>query len=179
MKKIGIFLTFIFFIIGIFTLIIGLNNNSDSSNYILEFKNSLKIEEFLHNNKGYYLTDTMLLVSANDEEINKFKNNEDIIGITLDNVMEAQGYSITDNTNDEFQNNNTSLEVGIDSVSIWNKLDSYLTEQSIEASKVKVAVLDTGINALHEDLVGRVTNGYDYVNNKEIASDENSDDSSN
>ncbi len=59
MKKIGIFLTFIFFIIGIFTLIIGLNNNSDSSNYILEFKNSLKIEEFLHNNKGYYLKVTI------------------------------------------------------------------------------------------------------------------------
>jgi subtilisin family serine protease len=42
-----------------------------------------------------------------------------------------------------------------------------------DVRSAEVAVLDTGIDAQHPDLLGRVVNGYDYVNDDLLANDDN------
>lgn len=43
-------------------------------------------------------------------------------------------------------------------------------------SSVRIAVVDSGVNGLHEDLYGKVIEGYDFVNDRPIARNADSDD---
>ncbi len=44
------------------------------------------------------------------------------------------------------------------------------------ATNITIAIVDTGIDGSHEDLYGKVTAGYDFVNDRDIAANTNSDD---
>jgi len=62
----------------------------------------------------------------------------------------------------------------------WASLESFLVNQPTsltpaDCDTVRVAVLDSGIDATHEDLSGRVTAGWDAVNHTAIGAGVNSD----
>src|SRR5262249_10523641 len=42
-----------------------------------------------------------------------------------------------------------------------------------DTKSAMVAVVDTGVDALHPDLMGQVVNGFDFVNNDTVAADDN------
>lgn len=62
-------------------------------------------------------------------------------------------------------------QIGVSNISATNAWD-----METGSSAVRIAVLDTGVNGLHEDLFGKVIEGYDFVNSREIARNSDSDD---
>jgi subtilisin family serine protease len=71
--------------------------------------------------------------------------------------------------NDQWALNAMSAQAG------WASFKTYLDTR--EARQITVAVLDTGIDGTHEDLAGRVTAGYDIINDSVLAPGAMSDDS--
>lgn len=66
---------------------------------------------------------------------------------------------------------NFGNQLGLANVSATNAWDL-----ETGSPTVRIAVIDTGVNGLHEDLFGRVIEGYDFVNDHPISRNSDSDD---
>lgn len=62
-------------------------------------------------------------------------------------------------------------QVGLSNISATNAWDL-----ETGSSTIRIAVLDSGVNGLHEDLFGKVVEGYDFVNDRAIGRNSDSDD---
>lgn len=104
--------------------------------------------------------------------------NDDRIVVTNDELSDQQFYLWNDYDGYDYFNGFYSDSSGINAGEAWRIMDTFLAENELtpqKCSPVRVAVIDSGIDATHEDLSARVTAGYDAVNDCVIPDDTDSD----
>ncbi len=103
-------------------------------------------------------------VKASPELIEEISKREDVARIELDSELRIIGDFSTQVS--QGQINNATSEINrINATRIW--------ELGIDGTGINVSVIDTGINASHPDIAGRVIKGYDFVNNDNDPADDN------
>ncbi|MGD9475713.1 MAG: S8 family serine peptidase [Eubacteriaceae bacterium] len=89
--------------------------------------------------------------AATDEAIAEISQNPNVLSVEKNGVIEASSLPndpyILDGSAWQFE------KIGMDA--IWENLNS--------SQEIIVAVIDTGLNTSHPDLAGRITTGYDYM----------------
>jgi serine protease AprX len=105
-----------------------------------------------------------IAVDSSPELIEKLSMRNDVMRIELD-----EKFHITDDYSMQVSHgqidNSTSEIRRINTTKVW--------ELGIDGTGIKVSVIDTGINASHPDIGGRVIKGYDFVNNDDDPADDN------
>ena len=141
---------------------------------IIELKSRDALIEFKEENGGTELGGNMLLIESKYGKISYFEGRSDVLSVTPNGALYQSG--IYDNApNDTDYTNQSSVFTSTRLREAWQAIEDYAAENSITPSTVKIAVLDTGIDGTHEDLIGRITNGYDAVNGVPLSGNENTD----
>ena len=162
---------------AVFLLLSGIPVSALSveSDWIVEFRSETTAQDYLDAHGGRRLCGTMVLTRGTRDD---FERRGDVLSLTEDSRVKGASVQI----NDPKRSNQYYLEDPALYVSqAWNYLDQALSAKELtlpEASPVRVAVIDTGVDATHEDLVNRVTDGYDAVNDQVISAGTDSDVSS-
>ena len=144
----------------------------DSDGLILEFSSAGALEVFRTVYGGRVLGGNMLLVDGSYEEAVRYEKMPNIESVTYNYTLEAAGIA------EDFGTAPTDPRISDTYVSapFLDALGKMADEAGLSSLyTVRVAVLDTGIDAAHEDLVNRVVAGYDAINNAAIAKGINSD----
>lgn len=144
----------------------------DSDGLILEFSSAGALEVFRTVYGGRVLGGNMLLVDGSYEEAVRYEKMPNIESVTYNYTLEAAGIA------EDFGTAPTDPRISDTYVSapFLDALGKMADEAGLSSLyTVRVAVLDTGIDATHEDLVNRVVAGYDAINNAAIAKGINSD----
>lgn len=144
----------------------------DSDGLILEFSSAGALEVFRTVYGGRVLGGNMLLVDGSYEEAVCYEKMPNIESVTYNYTLEAAGIA------EDFGTAPTDPRISDTYVSapFLDALGKMADEAGLSSLyTVRVAVLDTGIDATHEDLVNRVVAGYDAINNAAIAKGINSD----
>nr|MBA4405485.1 hypothetical protein [Nanoarchaeum sp.] len=134
------------------------SNNKVAENLNLNNYQKEKEVELLSNNiqinKKFKKSSNAFLVKASKENIEKIKDNQDILSI-------IPNYKLTATLD------NSVSSIGADQV--WLLQDSQ--GLNITGQGIKIAIIDTGIDYTHSDLGGcfgttcKVSGGYDFINN--------------
>jgi uncharacterized protein YjdB len=97
--------------------------------------------------------------AATDEAIAEISQNPNVLSVEKNGVIEASSLPsdpyILDGSAWQFE------KIGADA--IWEDVNS--------SQEIVVAVIDTGLNTSHPDLAGRITTGYDYMENTSAVTD--------
>jgi subtilisin family serine protease len=116
----------------------------------------------------------MLLISSEYGKIAYYENLESVVSVTPNSSIYQAG--VYDSApNDVDYTNQSSVFTATRLQGAWQAIEDYAAENSITPSTVKIAVLDTGVDGTHDDLAGRIIDGYDAVNGVPLAGDENTD----
>lgn len=148
----------------------------DSDGLILEFSSAGALEIFRTVYGGRMLGGNMLLVDGSYEEAVRYEKMPNIESVTYNYTLEAAGIA------EDFGTAPTDPRINDTYVSapFLDALGKMADEAGLTSLyTVRAAVLDTGIDATHEDLVNRVVAGYDAINDAAIAKGINSDISAN
>ena len=148
----------------------------DSDGLILEFSSAGALEIFRTVYGGRMLGGNMLLVDGSYEEAVRYEKMPNIESVTYNYTLEAAGIA------EDFGTAPTDPRINDTYVSapFLDALGKMADEAGLTSIyTVRAAVLDTGIDATHEDLVNRVVAGYDAINDAVIAKGINSDISAN
>lgn len=106
--------------------------------------------------------------------VKKYSQNQEIALVEPNYVLEAVATPTDPLFNLQWGFHNTGqtvngtagkVDIDVNAPEAW--------EVSTGTTSTTVAILDTGINASHEDLTGKIITGYDFVNNDTDASDDN------
>ena len=138
----------------------------DSDGLILEFSSAGALEVFRAVYGGRKLGGNMLLVDGSYEEAVRYEKMPNIESVTYNYTLEAAGIAV------DFGTAPTDPRISDTYVSapFLDTLGKMADEAGLTSLyTVRVAVLDTGIDATHEDLVNRVVAGYDAINDAAIA----------
>lgn len=144
----------------------------DSDGLILEFSSAGALEVFRTVYGGRMLGGNMLLVDGSYEEAVRYEKMPNIESVTYNYTLEAAGIA------EDFGTAPTDPRISDTYVSapFLDAMGKMADEAGLSSLyTVRVAVLDTGIDATHEDLVNRVVAGYDAINDAAIAKGINSD----
>lgn len=105
-----------------------------------------------------------IAVNASPELIEELSKRDDVARIELDSevhILEDFSAQVSQGQIDSA----TSEIKRINTTKVW--------ELGIDGTGINVSVIDTGINASHPDIAGRVIKGYDFVNNDADPADDN------
>ena len=144
----------------------------DSDGLILEFSSAGALEVFRTVYGGRMLGGNMLLVDGSYEEAVRYEKMPNIASVTYNYTLEAAGIA------EDFGTAPTDPRIGDTYVSapFLDAMGKMADEAGLTSLyTVRVAVLDTGIDATHEDLVNRVVAGYDAIHDAAIAKGIHSD----
>ena len=144
----------------------------DSDGLILEFSSAGALEIFRTVYGGRMLGGNMLLVDGSYEEAVRYEKMPNIASVTYNYTLEAAGIA------EDFGTAPTDPRIGDTYVSapFLDAMGKMADEAGLTSLyTVRVAVLDTGIDATHEDLVNRVVAGYDAIHDAAIAKGIHSD----
>ena len=132
--------------------------NYDSNRLIIQYKDDtsrkkLKLFDVNKRNKLSTQVESIELSKATDikQVINDLKQRKDIL-----HVEENKTYKLHSLPNDEFYSYQWGLEA-IQAPKVW---DEQVTH---DKGEITVAVIDSGIDKNHEELVGKVLPGYNFV----------------
>jgi len=142
--------------------------------WIAEFADSTTARDCADEAGGTYLGGPFALLCASKAELDCYP----VLSLTENSMVEGSG---VDQPSDERAAEQYILThkswYGQDA---WAALESFLTSRTTpltpaDCNTVRVAVIDSGIDATHEDLSARVTAGWDAVSGTPIAEGVNSD----
>lgn len=144
--------------------VLNLSNNSVIAEFAAEQANSLMNQYDVNVMKTFGNTLNGVLITANAQQIKALRNDPSVKYIEQDQIM-----SVTPQM--EAYANQPSPTWGLDRVDQRNlPLDNnYHTD--FDGTGVTAFVIDTGILNTHNDLGGRASSGYDFVDNDNDATD--------
>lgn len=135
---------------------------ADHDGLILEFRNELDLEQHRRSNGGQPLGGNMLLVDGSYQEAKNYEKMTSIRTVTYNYLVEAAGYAEIYGSGRDVQKDDPDLDSDI--LAFW--LASAEVADSVpnlSLHTTRVAVMDTGIDATHDELVGHVAEGYDAL----------------
>ncbi len=145
--------------------------------WIAKFADSATAQRYADEAGGTYLGGPFALLQVSKDELGDYP----ILSLTENSKVE--GSSVTQPSDAKASDQYILTHKSWYAQDAWSSLESFLAGQTTpltpaDCDTVRVAVLDSGIDATHEDLTERVTAGWDAVNHTAIGAGVNSDVSS-
>lgn len=140
---------------------------ADHDGLILEFADKEALERHRLVYGGEALGGNMLLVDGSYREAKQYEKTASILTVTYNYIVEATGYADIYGSDRDTQKDDPTLDEDI--LAFWlaaAEVADGLGDISLHT--VRIAVMDTGIDATHEELSGRVAAGYDALADAEV-----------
>lgn len=142
--------------------------------WIAEFADSATARLYADAAEGTYLGGPFALLRVSKAELESYP----ILSLTENSKVE--GSSVSQPSDAKASEQYILTHKSWYAQDAWASLESFLVNQPTsltpaDCDTVRVAVLDSGIDATHEDLSGRVTAGWDAINHTAIGAGVNSD----
>lgn len=142
--------------------------------WIAEFADSATARIYADVAEGTYLGGPFALLRASKAELECYP----ILSLTENSSME--GSSVSQPSDEKASEQYILTHKSWYAQDAWAALENFLASQTTpltpaDCATVRVAVIDSGIDATHEDLADRVTAGWDAVNHTAIGAGVNSD----
>ena len=142
--------------------------------WIAEFADSATARSYADVTEGTYLGGPFVLLCASKAELERYP----ILSLTENSSME--GSSVSQPSDEKASEQYILTHKSWYAQDAWAEMESFLASQTTpltpaDCATVRVAVIDSGIDATHEDLADRVTAGWDAVNHTAIGAGVNSD----
>ncbi len=129
------------------------NRTFNSQRNLLDILTEEKMRGKAEKIKQFWIVNA-IAVNASPELIEKLSKNEEVAYIQSDSVFHILEYYPMSNSTTQIANATSEIK-RINTTKVW--------EAGIDGTGINVSVIDTGINSLNPDIIGRVINWVDYA----------------